>query len=125
MKPTTFFTRLVLIAAAVAFIGCAGGPEDPAKTARFDTFFRGVLAHHVPTQGVTPAMQAALTPATFSQVDSIFANCGTFEKLSYLGEDSAQGYERYHYAAIFDKGKQGVMFVVDSHGDIAGFFKDQ
>jgi hypothetical protein len=121
----TFLVRVLLIAAAVTFIGCAGGPEDPAKTARFDTFFRSVLAGHAPTQGLTPAMQQALTPAALSQIDSLYATCGTFEKLQYVGEDSVQGYDRFHYAAIFDKGKQGVMFVLDSSGNIAGFFKDQ
>lgn len=120
-----FIVRSLLVATAVAFIGCSGGSQDPAKTARFDTFFRTILAGHVPAQGLTPAMQQALTPELVSQLDTYYAASGKFEKLQYLGEDSVQGYDRYHYAAIFDKGKQAVMFVLDSDGDVAGFFKDQ
>jgi hypothetical protein len=36
-----------------------------------------------------------------------------------------QGYERYHYLAVFEKGSRGFMFIVDSNGTIAGFFEDQ
>jgi hypothetical protein len=95
-----------------------------AMTSRFTAFFKQVLAGHAPSGDVTPQVKSGLTPQLIAQIDSAFTTFGTFRRLDFLRQDSLQGYERYHYTAVFDKGSQGVMFVVDSTGAIAGFFQD-
>jgi len=117
--------RWLLILAAVALIGASPVPEDPAKTARFETFFTTIAAGQVPTQGVTPQVKQGFTPALVAQIDQTIAPLGKFQKLQYVGEDSVQGYDRYHYTAVFEKGTQNYLFVLDSSGNIAGFFKDE
>ncbi|HVA26887.1 MAG TPA: hypothetical protein VNF68_01840 [Candidatus Baltobacteraceae bacterium] len=125
MKRTFFLIHAGLVGAAlIATMGCSSASQDPAKTARFETFFQTVLADKVPTANLSDAMKQGLTPTAVSQIRAGYASLGTFEKLQYLGEDTAQGYQRYHYAAIFSKGKQAVMFVLDSNGDLAGFFNE-
>ena len=98
---------------------------DAALTARFTAFFADILASRVPATGLSAAMKAALTPDAVSAVAASFAPFGTFTRLQYAGQDSRAGYERYRYTAIFDKGSQGLLFVLDSDGNIAGFFKSQ
>lgn len=117
--------RFLLLAAAIAFIGASPAAENPAKTAQFTAFFTTILAGHVPIQGVTPQVEQGFTPALVAQIDGTLAPYGKFQKLQYVGEDSVQGYERYHYTAVFDKGSQNFLFVLDSTGNIAGFFKDE
>jgi hypothetical protein len=98
---------------------------DGALTARFSAFLTDVLAGHLPSGGVSDAMKSGFTPQLISQVDSSFAALGTFQKLQFVRQDSVQGYQRYHYVAVFDKGTQALMFVLDAKGDIAGFFNDR
>lgn len=120
---------LLAVAAALAWIGATPAPtpnaEDPAKTARFEAFLNGILAGRAPTAGLTPQMQQGLTPELISQIDANVAPFGKFQKLQFIGEDSVQGYDRYHYAAIFENGKRNYLFVLDSSGNIAGFFIDE
>jgi len=110
--------------AAIAFLGCSGGTEDSAKTARFAAFFSDILADRVPDQNLTDKMTAALTPARVSEICALYTHFGKFQHLQFLGTDSLQGYDRYHYAAIFAGGKQAVLFVLDSQSKIAGFFNE-
>ena len=98
---------------------------DAALTARFTAFFTDILAHRVPSAGLSALMKSALTPDAVAQVAASSAPFGTFEKLQYAGQDSKAGYERYRYTAIFDKGSQALLFVLDSDGNIAGFFRSQ
>ena len=125
MKCKPLFLRFLVAAAAIALIGASPAPEDPAKTAQFQAFFTTVLAGHVPTQGVTPQMESGFAPALVAQIDDNLAPFGKFQKLQYVSEDSIQGYDRYHYTAIFDKGSRNFLFVLDSTGNIAGFFRDE
>jgi hypothetical protein len=97
---------------------------DSALTSRFTAFFKQVLAGHAPGGNISPQMKSGLTPQLISQIDGAFASYGTFRRLDFVHQDSLQGYQRYHYTAVFDKGSQGLMFVVDSNGTIAGFFQD-
>jgi hypothetical protein len=99
-------------------------PDIAALTTRFTAFFTDVLAGKAPTQGLTDKMQTALTPAVLSQLQQIYGTLGTFQKLSFKFQDSMQGFQRYHYTAVFQKGSPGVMFVVDSSDKIAGFFNE-
>ncbi len=70
-------------------------------------------------------MKAGFTPDLISQVNALFAPLGAFKSLQFVSQDSAQGFQRYHYIAVFDKGTRPLLFVLDSSGNIAGFFKDQ
>lgn len=110
--------------AAIFFLGCSTATEDPAKTARFASFFRDILADRVPSQDLTDKMKAALTPPTVNQIRTSYSSLGVFQRLQFLGSDSLEGYDRYHYAAMFTGGKRAVMFVLDSRGKIAGFFNE-
>jgi hypothetical protein len=96
-----------------------------ALSAQFTAFLTDVLAGRLPASGISDQMKSALTPAVIAQVGGSFAPLGKFQKLQFVRQDTVQGYQRYHYVAVFDKGTQGLMFVVDSNGNIAGFFKDQ
>lgn len=100
-------------------------PPDSALTARFTGFLTDILAGRVPTTGLSAPMKAGLTPELLSQIGSAFASLGAFQKLTFVRQETEQGYQRYHYIAIFDKGTQGFMFVTDSNGAIAGFFIDR
>jgi len=104
-------------------------PPSSALTTQFTTFLTDILAGHVPATGISDKMQSALTPDVISAIDSNLAPLGTFQKLQYVSQDSAEGYQRYHYIAVFNKGTQPhllpLLFVLDSSGNIAGFFKDQ
>jgi hypothetical protein len=97
---------------------------DPALTARFNAFLTAVLAGHAPATGLSEKMKAAFTPDFIAQVDAGFAPLGTFKTLQFVSQDTVQGYKRYHYNGVFDKGTQPLMFVVDAAGNIAGFFAE-
>ncbi len=97
---------------------------DSALTSRLTSFFKQVLAGHVPSGNVSSQLKSGLTPQLISQIDGAFVSFGTFRRLDFVRQDSMQGYQRYHYTAVFDKGSQGIMFVLDSNGTIAGFFQD-
>ena len=73
---------------------------------------------------MTPQVKSGLTKQLIAQIDSAFSSFGHFRRLEFVTADSLQGYQRYHYRAIFDSGTQGVMFITDSSGAIAGFFQD-
>jgi hypothetical protein len=101
-----------------------GSTPDPALTARFTDFMTSILAGRLPPTGISDAVRSGLTPALLKQVDDSLSALGAFDSLRYVGVDSLQGYQRYHYIAVFANGTQPLMFVLDSKGDIAGFFKD-
>jgi hypothetical protein len=96
-----------------------------ALTAQLTAFLTDVLAGRLPATGISDQMKSALTPALIAQIGGAFAPLGKFQKLQFVRQDTVQGYQRYHYVAVFDKGTQGLIFVVDSNGNIAGFSKDQ
>jgi hypothetical protein len=98
---------------------------DSATTARFTTFFTQVLGGHVPSGNISPQMRSGFTSQLLAQIDGAFAGLGKFRQLQFVRADTMQQYHRYHYAAVFEQGSQGVMFVVDSSGAIVGFFQDQ
>jgi hypothetical protein len=98
---------------------------DSALTGRFSSFFTQILGRHIPSGNLSPQLKSGLTPTLLAQIDNAFGQYGTFRRLQFVSQDSMQGYQRYHYSAVFDKGSQGVMFVVDSNGTIVGFFQDR
>jgi hypothetical protein len=99
-------------------------PPSSALTARFARFLTDVLAGRVPSSNVSQAVRNGLTPQLLAQIRGSFAALGTFRRLEYVRHDAMQGYQQYHYTAMFSQGSQGVMFVTDSSGAIAGFFQD-
>lgn len=99
-------------------------PPDPALTARFSSFLAQVLAGKMPSSNVSDEVKHGLTPQLLGQIRGSFASLGHFHRLEFVRQDSVQQYRQYHYRAVFDNGSQGVMFVVDSSGLIAGFFQD-
>lgn len=110
------------MAALLALPGCAHGTEDPAKTRRFTAFLQAVLARKVP-HDMDGAMRSAFTPDRAAQIAASFAHLGAFEHLQFVTQDTAQGYRRYFYRAIFKNGSKALLFVLDAKGKIAGFFQ--
>ncbi len=100
-------------------------PPDAALTGRFTGFFTTVLAGHVPGSGISPEMRQGFTQQLLGQIDTAFAGLGKFRQLQFVRADTMAQYQRYHYLAVFEKGSQGVMFVLDSNKTIVGFFEDQ
>jgi hypothetical protein len=105
--------------------GNSVAPPDGAMSSHFTSFFTQVLGGHVPSGNVTQQVRTGLTPTLLAQIDSTFTPLGKFRNLQFVSADSMQGYQRYHYLAVFANGSQSVMFIVDSSGAIAGFFQDQ
>jgi hypothetical protein len=104
--------------------GNTSAAPSPALTARFTGFLTDVLAGRLPATGVSDAVRSGFTQQLFAQVDGMFAPLGAFQKLQYVSQDTVEGYQRYHYVAVFAKGTQPLLFVLDAKGDIAGFFKE-
>jgi hypothetical protein len=100
-------------------------PPDSALTGRFTGFFTTVLGGHVPGGGISAQMRQGFTQQLLGQIDAAFAGLGKFRDLQFVRADTMTQYQRYHYLAVFEKGSQGVMFVVDSNNTIVGFFEDQ
>lgn len=103
----------------------ASAAADSALTARFTEFLTDVIAGKLPSSGLSETMKTKFTPDLVKQVDVNLAPLGAFQGLKYVRQDSAQGYQQYHYVATFAKGTLPLLFVLDSDGNIAGFFKDQ
>jgi D-alanyl-D-alanine carboxypeptidase len=97
--------------------------EDPQLTTRFTEFLAAITSGKMPS-GLDTAMATAFTPAAVNQLQQFYSTYGAFQSLQYVGQDSVQTYRRYHYTAVFAKGKLPVMFVLDAHGSIAGFFNE-
>ncbi|HZZ01238.1 MAG TPA: hypothetical protein VFE36_16875 [Candidatus Baltobacteraceae bacterium] len=129
MRNARFVIGCLAVVVAIACIGASPAPapntEDPAKTTRFEAFFGDILAGRGPTEGLSVEMKQGLTPELISEIDATVAPFGKFQKLAFVSEDSVQGYDRYHYTAIFEDGKPNYLFVLDSTGNIAGFFRDE
>ena len=102
-----------------------GPAPDSSLTDRFTAFVQDLLAHRVPSTPMIAQMHTALTPSAINEIDQSFASLGAFHNLTYLSHDTLQGYQRYHYRGNFANGTQPLMFVLDSSGAMAGFFKDQ
>jgi hypothetical protein len=103
----------------------AASAPDSAMTARFAAFLTDVLAGKLPSSGISDTMKTKFTPDLISQVDNNLSPLGAFQSLKFVRQDTIQGFARYHYVATFDKGTVPLNFVLDSDGNIAGFFKDQ
>lgn len=119
------FIRLLACTATIALIsGCTRGVEDPAKTQRFTTFLQGILAGKLAERDLTEAMKTALTPEHIAEIRQQYRANGALKGLRFLGQDQLEGFDRYHYVATFDQGTQGMIFVLDSGGRLAGFFNE-
>jgi hypothetical protein len=101
------------------------GPPSAALTETFSRFFSDVLAGRVPSANMSATMRTGLTPAMMSRVRSSFSSLGGFVQLRFVKHDASQGYQGYHYSAVFQNGSQPILFVTDSNGTIVGFFPDQ
>jgi hypothetical protein len=101
------------------------GPASGSLTETFSAFFTDVLAGRVPSASMSATMRSGLTPSMMSQIRSSFASLGAFVGLRFVKHDTSQGYQGYHYSAVFQNGSQPIVFVTDSSGTIVGFFQDQ
>jgi hypothetical protein len=101
------------------------GPPSGALTETFSAFFTDVLAGRVPSAGMSATMRSGLTPSMMSRIRGSFASLGQFVRLRFVKHDTNQGYQGYHYSAVFQNGSQPIVFVTDSNGTIVGFFQDQ
>jgi hypothetical protein len=117
-----FASALALPAAAQQSPSSQTAPSA-ATTASFSTFLTDVLAGRLPPD-VSESMKSQ-SSQMLAQIKTAFAALGRFRHLEFAREDSMQGYSRYHYTALFEKGSQKLIFVTDSHGTIVGFGPDQ
>ncbi len=102
----------------------AGAPSG-TLTVTFTRFLAELLAGQTPTERMTTAMKSGLTPTLLSQIRNAFSSYGEFQRLRFVSHDTMQGYQRYHYTALFESGKEeALLFVTDSSGAIAGFSRD-
>ncbi|HLY02445.1 MAG TPA: hypothetical protein VKR56_08100 [Candidatus Cybelea sp.] len=102
-----------------------GGPPSASLTETFSRFFTDVLAGRVPSANMSAAMRTGLTPSMISRIRSSFSSLGAFVQLRFVKHNTTQGYQGYHYSAVFQNGSQPILFVTDSNGTIVGFFQDQ
>lgn len=102
-----------------------GAAPDAALTARFSNFLTTILAGKVPATGVSDKIKTGLTPQLLTTIDGALAPLGAFQSLQFVRQNTVQGFQVYHYNAVFAKGNQPMVFVLDSDSNIAGFFKDQ
>jgi hypothetical protein len=108
---------VLILSGFVAQAAPAGAP-----TATFTTFMTDVIAGRIPPD-ISENMNSHAEG--LSQARQAFTKLGTFKRLQLVREESMQGYYRYHYTAIFQKGSLHIVFVTDSDGTIVGFFPDQ
>jgi hypothetical protein len=101
------------------------GPPSSSLTRTFSGFFTDVLAGRVPSASMSATMRSGLTPSMMSRIRGSFASLGAFVGLRFVKHDTTQGYQGYHYSAVFQNGSQPIVFVTDSSGTIVGFFQDQ
>ncbi len=124
MATTPPLLRCILLAAMVVLAGCAHGTEDQAKTTQFEAVFRDVLAGRAPTANISSQLRATLTPRALAQIDAYYSGFGALQRLQFLGGDATADTHAYHYAAIFERGKQAITFLADSKSDIIGFGRE-
>jgi hypothetical protein len=109
-------------ALAMAAPASAQGAPSGAVTQRLTTFLTEVLAGHTPSHiSSTLAQQSS---QLISGVKATLGTLGTFHRLDYVREESMQGYHRYHYRAVFEKGTRGLAFITDSNGTVVGLEED-
>jgi hypothetical protein len=101
------------------------GPPSGSLTQTFSGFFTDVLAGRVPSASMSATMRSGLTPSMMSRIRGSFTSLGAFVGLRFVKHDTTQGYQGYHYSAVFQNGSQPIVFVTDSSGTIVGFFQDQ
>ncbi|MGA8575565.1 MAG: DUF3887 domain-containing protein [Candidatus Cybelea sp.] len=122
---TTLAAPQYAIAQASPAPAPAASAPDSALTARFSAFLTDVLAGKLPSSGISETMKSKFTPDLISQVDNNLSPLGAFQSLQFVRKDNTQGFAQYHYVATFAKGTVPLIFVLDSDGNIAGFFKEQ
>ncbi len=101
------------------------GPASSSLTQTFSGFFTDVLAGRVPSANMSGTMRSGLTPSMLSRIRGSFSSLGAFVGLRFVKHDTTQGYQGYHYSAVFQNGSQPIVFITDSSGTIVGFFQDQ
>jgi hypothetical protein len=109
-------------ALAMAVPASAQSAPSGAVTERFTSFLAYVLAGHAPPH-ISSTMQQQ-SSQLISGVKQTLGTLGTFRRLEYVREESMQGYHRYHYRGVFDKGTRGLAFITDDKGTIVGFAED-
>lgn len=138
MGPLTFclekslmIQKLTMIAAcavlgggmlALAAPASAQSAPSSAVTKNLTAFLADVLAGHTPSH-ISSTMQQQ-SAQLISGVKQTLGTLGTFHRLDYVREESMQGYHRYHYRAVFEKGTRGLAFITDSNGTVVGFEED-
>lgn len=123
--------KLTMIAACAMLGGGALAMSVPASaqsapssavTQNFTAFLTDVLAGHAPPHISSTLQQQS--SQLISGVKSTLGTLGTFHHLEYVREESMQGYHRYHYRAVFEKGTRGLAWITDSNGTVVGFMED-
>jgi hypothetical protein len=108
--------------AITAAPAAAQSAPSAAVTQVFTRFLSDVLSGHTPPH-ISSTMQSQSSQLITGVKDTL-GTLGTFHRLDYVRQESMQGYRRYHYRAVFDKGTRGLAFVTDANGTIVGFFED-
>lgn len=109
-------------ALAMAAPASAQSAPTGAVTERLTAFLTQVLAGHTPSHISSTLQQQS--SQLISGVKSTLGTLGTFHRLDYVREESMQGYHRYHYRAVFEKGTRGLAFITDSNDTVVGFEED-
>jgi hypothetical protein len=107
---------------ATALPASAQSAPSSSTTTAFATFLTDVLAGHTPPHISSTLQQQS--SQLISGVKQTLGTLGTFHRLEYVREESMQGYRRYHYRAVFEKGTRGLAWITDSNGTVVGFMED-
>lgn len=123
-KLTMIAACAMLGAGALATGVPASAQSAPSNgsTEVFTRFLTDVLAGHTPPHVSSTLQQQS--SQLISGVKQTLGTLGTFHRLEYVREESMQGYHRYHYRAVFEKGTRGLAWVTDSNGTVVGFMED-
>lgn len=136
-----FTVMAVIVVVALGMVGCSSKPGGTTTTVSptttnpggalaqatlaADTMMRSFqdksLAEYVKYGDAQ--FKAAVTQAIFDQLATQMQNqYGNFISNTFLSSDNAQGYNIFHFKAVFQKGDVGLRIVLDSDNLVAGQF---
>ncbi len=122
IQKVTMIAACALLGAGTFATPLGASAQSSATTQSFTTFLADVLAGRTPSR-ISSTLRSQ-SSQLISGVKQTLGTLGTFRRLEYVREESMQGYHRYHYRAVFEKGTRGLVWVTDSNGTVVGFMED-
>ncbi|TAM78051.1 class A beta-lactamase-related serine hydrolase [bacterium] len=95
-------------------------PADPALAARVAMWVRQFETARIDRSGVTPGMDAALTPAVERETAAAWAPLGTLSKIEILGHEQRDALDVYVLRLEFARGPFVWKIAVTRDGKLAG-----